>query len=344
MAFTLEDVGRHCGVSRSTVSRVINNSPLVNEATKERVLKAIRELKYAPNLIARSLTTNRTQTLAVALPDITGGVFPEILAGMDEVASQRGYRLLVVFMGGERPRSDAVEELIAHRRVDGIVTVAGTIDDKDLVRMAEGDVALVCIARRSPVSKVPSVLFDDAGGALEATRLLLAQGRKQLVHIRGPEGNFDAQERRRGFQTALREAGIAFEPQREIAGDFRREIGVKAMRDFLKTGIAFDGIFAANDETAIAAIEVLNEKGVAIPREVAIVGFDDIESARFIGLSTVHIPTRESGRVAARMAFDLIDGKKSVDSHILATEVVQRASSMVGSAGKPIMINKPQGR
>ena len=107
MSLTLEDVGRQCGVSRSTVSRVINNSPLVNQATKERVLEAIKTLNYAPNFIARSLTKNSTETLAVTLPDITGGVFPEILAGMDEIASQRGYHLLVVFLGGARPQSSS---------------------------------------------------------------------------------------------------------------------------------------------------------------------------------------------------------------------------------------------
>lgn len=344
MALTLEDVGRYCGVSRSTVSRVINNSPLVNEATKERVLKVIKELKYAPNLIARSLTTNKTQTLAAVMPDITGGVFPEILGGMDEIASQRGYRLLVVFVGGDRPRSDAVEELVMHRRVDAIVAVTATLSDRELTDMAETDVPIVCVARRSPLAKIPSVLFDDAGGATEAARLLLGQGRRQLVHVRGPQGNFDAAERQRGFLEALREAGVPWDPAREVAGDFRRDVGLKAMQDFLKKKVPFDGLFAANDETAIAAIEVMSEQGLSVPKDVAVVGFDDIESARFVGLSTVRIPTREAGRVAARMAFDLIDGKKPVDSRMLATELVERASTAGGSAGGPIMIKKARSR
>jgi len=332
MALTLEDVGRQCGVSRSTVSRVINNSPLVNEVTKVRVTKAIKELNYAPNLIARSLTRNKTDTLAVTLPDITGGVFPEILSGMDEIASERGYHLLVVFLGGARPRTSTVEQLITHRRCDAIVTVATTVEDSELNSMAKQKMPVVCVLRKSPASDIPSVLFDDAGGAMQATRLLLKQGRKKLLHVRGPKGNFDADERSRGFRAALKEAGVAFDPAYEVTGDFRRDRGMKAVQNALDHKLVFDGIFAANDEMAIGAIEVLGEKGISIPKDVSIIGFDDIESARFVGLSTVRVPTRELGRVAAQLAFDLIDGKKHPETKILPTEVVERASSTPGKA------------
>lgn len=337
MGTTLEDVGRRCGVSRSTVSRVINNSPLVNEATKQRVLKAIRELKYAPHFIARSLTKNRTETLAVTLPDITGGVFPELLAGMDEVASRRGYHLLVVFIGGARPKTTTVEELVSHRRVDAIVTIASTVEDKDLVKMAEWEMPIVCLAHKSPLPQVPSVLYDDAGGAMEATRLLLGQGRRRLVHLRGPRGNFDADERSRGFREALKEAGIPFESKREAAGDFLREGGARAMRAVLDGKVEVDGVFAANDEMAIGAIEVLGERGVSVPGDVAVVGFDDIEAARFVGLSTVRAPSREAGRVAAQMAFDMIDGNKP-DSRTLPAEIIQRASTRAGGTVDPLKI------
>ncbi len=341
MAITLEDVGRNCGVSRSTVSRVINNSPLVNQATKERVMKAIQELKYAPNFIARSLTMNRTDTLAVTLPDITGGFWPEMLKGVDEIASQRGYHLLVVFLGGPRPKTTAVEELITHRRADAVLIAASTIGDRELAQMAESGVPIVCVAHKSPSENVPSVLFDNAGGAMQATKLLLGQGRRQLIHIRGPLDNFDADERSKGFRSALKDAGIPFEPAREVVGDFVREGGVRAIREILDRGIAFDGIFAANDDSAIGAVEVLAERGVSVPRQVAVVGFDDIDSTRFIGLSTVRVPTREMGRTAARLAFDLIDGKKPVSSRVLPTQVVERMSTQVGAAGGPLKIGNP---
>ena len=339
MALTLEDVGRQCGVSRSTVSRVVNNSTLVNQATKERVLKAIKELKYAPNFIARSLTKNCTETLAVTLPDITGGVFPEILAGMDEMASQRGYHLLVVFLGGARPKSSAVEQLISHRRVDAIVTVASTVDDDELIQLAEWDVPMVCVAHKSPLIKIPCILFDDSGGAAEATQLLLAHDCRQIVHIRGPRDNFDAEERARGFRAALKKAGVPFDVNREIEGDFRREGGIRAIREIMDRGIPFDAVLAGNDEMAIGAMEELERRGKNVPREIPVIGFDDIESARFVGLTTVRVPTRELGRVAVRLAFEMIDGKRPIGYHILPTEIVERTSTMTGEEAKTIHLD-----
>lgn len=336
MTPTLEDVGRNCGVSRSTVSRVINNSPLVNEATKQRVLKAIKEMGYAPNLIARSLTKNKSETIAVTLPDITGGVFPEILAGLDDVASQRGYHLLVVFVGGQRPESVAVEDLFRNRRADGVVAVA-SLGKAQLLALAELNVPAVCVAQRSPTPNIPNVLFDDRGGALRATRHLLEQGRRKLIHIRGPDSNYDAAERCSGFQMALEETGLKFNKGLEFKGDFLREGGVRAMKEVLSRKIPFDGIFASNDEMAIGAIEVLGHHGISIPDQVQIVGFDDIESARFVGLSTIRVPLRDMGRVAMRIVLDQIDGKES-GSEILSTELVVRASSSPTQKFNPIKI------
>ncbi len=339
MALTLEDVGRSCGVSRSTVSRVINNSPLVNETTKQRVLKAIEELKYAPNLIARSLTKNCTQTLAVTLPDITGGVFPEILAGMDEIASRKGYHILVVFVGGARPQASTVEELITHRRADAIVSVASTIGDAELKQMAEREFPIVCAAHRSPVAGIPSVLFDNAGGAGLATRLLLAHNCRRIVHIRGPAASYDADERERGFREALQKAGITPDPALEVQGDFRREGGIHGIREVMERNVPFDAVFAGNDEMAIGAVEELKRRGKSVPREIPVVGFDDIESARFVGLTTVRVPMRELGRVAARLSFDILDGKQPTGTQVLPTEIVERASTVTGINAKTLRLD-----
>lgn len=339
MTLTLEDVGRQCGVSRSTVSRVVNDSPLVNQTTKEQVLKAIKELKYAPNFIARSLTKNCTETLAVILPDITGGVFPEILMGMDEMVEQRGYHLLVVFLGGARPKSNTVEQLITHRRVDAIVTIASTVDDAQLVQLAEWGIPMVCVAHKSPTKKIPSILFDNVGGAAQATRLLLAHDRRQIVHIRGPRDNFDAEERARGFRDALKKANIPFDVKREVEGGFKREGGVRAIRELMDRGVPFDAVFAGNDEMAIGAIEELQRRGRNVPREVPVIGFDDIESACFVGLTTVRVPTRDLGRRAVKLAFEMIDGKQPTGSQILPTEIVERASTITGSDAKTIRLD-----
>jgi LacI family transcriptional regulator len=330
MAVTLEDVGRRCGVSRSTVSRVINDSPLVNQRTKDMVLNAIKEMRYSPNFIARSLTKNRTETLAVTLPDIVGGVFPEVIAGMDEVASERGYHVLVVFLGGARPHSATVEKLIRNRRVDAVVTMASTLNDQQVKSLSEWNMPMVCVAQKSPLATIPSVLFDNVGGAVAATMHLLNQGRKKLIHLRGAQGNYDADERGQGFREALVQAGLPVDPSREFSGEFSRKGGAQAVRLALERGVDFDGVFAANDEMAIGAIETLIQRGKTVPGDVAVVGFDDIDLSHFLGLSTIRVPLRELGRAATRCALDLIDGKPAQEHVVLPTELVQRASSTPG--------------
>ena len=336
MAVTLEDVGRKCGVSRSTVSRVINDSPLVNQRTKDMVQRAIKEMKYAPNFIARSLTRNKTETIAVTLPDIAGGVFPEILAGMDEIASRHGYHVLVVFLGGARPHTATIEKLIRNRRVDAVVTVATTITDQQLSLLAEWNLPIVCAARPAPNSTMPAVLFDNRGGALKATHHLIEQGRRRILHLRGSQGNFDADERSGGFHEALKEKGVERDAALELTGDFTRAGGTRAMAEALDKGLRFDGLFAGNDDMAVGAMEEMVRRGVKIPDDVAVVGFDDIDLAHFVELSTVRVPLRDMGRTAARIAFELIEGQAPEQKTVLPTELVERASSIRGRTVSPL--------
>jgi len=223
--------------------------------------------------------------------------------------------------------------------VDAIVTIASTVDDAQLVQMAEWNVPIICVAHKSPTKKIPSLLFDDAGGAAEATRLLLAHDFRQIAHIRGPKDNFDADERARGFRDALNTAGVPFEAKRVVEGNFKREGGIRAIRELLESGVPFDAVFAGNDEMAIGAIEELKRRGKNVPREIPVIGFDDIESARFVGLSTVRVPTREIGRRAVQLAFEMIDGKQPIGYQILPTEVVERASTATGGAAKTLRLD-----
>lgn len=334
---TLEDVGRRCGVSRSTVSRVINKSPLVNPETKEKVLRTIEEMGYAPNFIARSLTTNRTETLAVTLPDITGGVFPEILAGMDEVASRHGYHLLVVFVGGARPDSETVNELIRHRRVDAVMTVA-TITDQQIMPLVKSNVPIIRVAQAPHMEGVSGVMFDSRGGARAATELLLQRGCRNILHLRGPSGNYDAEQRAAGFREALQKAGLQYQPKMESVGTFLRESGSDGVNRALDNGMTFDGVLAGNDEMAIGAVEKLSDRGVAIPEQVCVMGFDDIDTARFLGLSTVRVPIRDLGRKAAEQAFTYIEEKTCPPPIELPTEVIERVSTLRGRAQHPLTL------
>jgi LacI family transcriptional regulator len=307
---------------------VINDSPLVNPETKKQVMKAIKELGYAPNMIARSLTTRKTYTLAVTLPDIAGGVFPEILAGIDEVACAKDYHLLVAFMGRGRAEGSAVDNFVRKRQADAMVAVA-TVDDNRLRELADLDLPIVRAAKISPVPEViPSVLYDNRGGARDATKLLIERGCRRIVNVRGPIGTYDAEQRSQGYRDALEQQGLPFDPALEVEGTFLRDSGRAGIQHIVDQGLAFDGVFAGNDEMAIGVMEVLKERGIQVPDQVKVVGFDDIDVAHFIGLSTVSVPIRDMGRTAAELAFRKLQvGQVEERNVFLPTQVVERSST-----------------
>jgi len=343
MGLTLEDVGRYCGVSRSTVSRVINASPLVNEKTRRKVLDAIEKLGYAPNFVAQSLMTNRTETIAVALPDITGGVYPEILAGMDEEAGRLGYHVLVVFVGGTRPEAKTVEKLIRQRRADAVVCMATAVSEKVIRDLMEDNVPLVRLAGPAIPPSVPGVAADNRGGARAAVRLLHERGCRRILHLRGPESNYDAAERAQGYLDALEELGMAEDDALIVDGAFAREGGRRAIREIISADVHIDGVFAANDEMALGAAQELVAAGRRIPDDVSIIGFDDIDTARFAGLSSVRVELREVGRTAARLALGMLSRQHRDDEagmFMLPAKVVERASTLRGIGKQTFMFNE----
>jgi len=329
---TLEDVGKFCGVSRSTVSRVINKSPLVNEETRRRVELAIKTLGYVPDFSARSLMTRRTETIAISLPDIKGGFYPEILAGADEEAVRRGYLLLVVFQGSRRPRSHSLQRIISYGRVDGALVFGDTVPDQQLQLLSESHVRVVRLAAPSPVPEIAAITIDNFGGALAAVRHLVQQGCRRIAYLSGPPGNPDSQQRRRGYQQGLQECGLQFDESLVAHGGFVRAGGATATRTLLDRGIEFDGLFAANDDMAIGAIETLLQAGIAIPQQVCVMGFDDIDLARFVGLTTVHVPVREIGIHGARLLCEMIEHGRQAETITMSTRIVERVSTERGGS------------
>ncbi|RKX32170.1 MAG: LacI family transcriptional regulator [Verrucomicrobia bacterium] len=329
---TLEDVGKFCGVSRSTVSRVINKSPLVNEETRRRVELAIKTLGYVPDFSARSLMTRRTETIAISLPDIRGGFYPEVLGGADEEAVRRGYLLLVVFQGSRRPRSHSLQRIISYGRVDGALVFGDTVPDQQLRLLSESHVRVVRLAAPSPIPEIGSIVIDNFGGALAAVRHLSQRGCRRIAFISGPPGNRDAEERRRGYQQGLQECGLQFDESLVAEGGFVRQGGAAAARTLIDRGVDFDGLFVANDEMAIGAVETLLQAGITIPQQVCVVGFDDIELARFVGLTTVHVPVREIGMHGARLLCEMIEQGRQPETITMPTRIIERVSTARGGS------------
>jgi len=329
---TLEDVAKFCGVSRSTVSRVINKSPLVKEDTRRRVEMAIKTLGYVPDFSARALMTRKTETIAISLPDIRGGFYPRVLAGADEEAVRKGYLLMVVFQGGRRPHTHSLQHIISYGRVDGAIVFGDTVPDYQLRLLSQSHVKVVRLAAPAPIPEIGAIVVDNFGGALAAVRHLAQIGCRRIAHIAGPAGNRDARARREGYVQGLRECGLPYDERLVAEGGFLRQGGANAARTLLERGVEFDGLFAGNDEMAIGAIETLVEAGISIPQQVCVIGFDDIELARFIGLSSVHVPMREMGVHGARLLCEMIANDRPAETITMPTRIVERVSTNRGGS------------
>lgn len=326
---TVADVSRRAGLSTATVSRVLNNSPLVREKTKARVLKAMRDLGYTANHSARALARKRTDTIGVIFPGIDSGFFTEVLVGVNRLAMERGLHLAVAFAHNTSEEAQMVSEYLYGGRVDALILMNLRIDDRFVREAANGPTPLVLIDRPVKDAKAVTVRMDNRAGAEQAMSHLLEQGFRRIAVIRGPKDTFDAGERWRGCQRAAARFGVDLDPELIWDGTFHDRSGYELMSSWLASGKPLpDALFALNDPMALGALQALNEHGHSVPADMALVGFDDIESARYLGLTTVKSPMRELGRSACQAVIGMLDGQARVpEERVLSTELVIRQSS-----------------
>lgn len=291
---TIRDVARRAQLSVATVSRALNGFDNVSEDARERVAEAVRELGYVPHAGARSLSLAKTNAIGVVLPDLHGEFFSEIVRGMDREASRRGYLLLLSNLHA-RAEQAALALRAMHGRVDGLIVMAPHLSARELSAALPAGVPSVLINTRDGTSPRPAIHLDNAAGARAVVDHLVALGRKRLVHIAGPKGNIDADERAEAFRDACAARGVDCETMR---GDFEERSGEQAVLELLDGGHRFDALFAANDNMAIGALAALRSRGVFVPGDVAVAGFDDIPLARHLGLTTVRVRIDELGEQA----------------------------------------------
>ena len=326
---TMVDVARRAGISYQTVSRVINGHPSVAPLTRERVLRAIDELNYLPNVAARSLVTRRSRTVGIISYGTTFYGPGQMVANIEASFREREYGLTLstlteMSLGALRA---AVLELRG-RAVDGIVMITPLANfDTDEIRALCQDVPFVMIDVALGES-VPSVVIDQHRGGILATRHLLDLGHREIAEIRGPADWSGAALRHEGMLAVLREAGL--EPVMSVAGDWSAASGYEAARRLLDAGVQFSGLFASNDQMALGALRALRERGVGVPEDVSLVGFDDLpESAYFEPpLTTVHQDFVSLGRESAAYLSDLMDQRPTPRmQHVLDPELVVRCST-----------------
>ncbi|MEU4095063.1 LacI family DNA-binding transcriptional regulator [Streptomyces sp. NPDC026673] len=331
---TLEEVAARAGVGRGTVSRVINGSPRVSDHAKAAVEAAIAELGYVPNRAARALAGNRTDAIALVIPEAETRLFAEpyfsdIIRGVGAELADTDMQLLLTLLRTPKERQRFGQYLGAHR-VDGVLLVSVHEDDPlpDLLEQLE--MPTVLSGRRSDLESVSYVDSDNVGGARSAVAHLLGRGRTTVATITGPLDMYVARCRLDGYRQAVEAAGLVHDNALVAAGDFTEEGGRAAMRALLERRPDVDAVFAASDVMASGALQVLRERGRRVPDDVALIGFDDSAIARHTDppLTSVRQPIEEMGRTMARVLLEEIAASTATRRHVvLSTELVRRESA-----------------
>lgn len=306
---TIADVAAHAGVSKTTVSHVLSGNRPVSSDTRSRVLLAIEELGYRPDGIARSLRTRRSHMVALIIPDITNPFYPALARGLEQGLGGNGYRAFICNSDGETELELGFLEEVSDRRVDGVVIDSFHLTADDVVGVTGGRLPVVWIGG-APGTPPPfdAVRPDDEHGAYEATTHLIARGHRAIAMIDGPEGSGTS--RRDGYLRALTESGLEPVPRSPLRSDWTREAGARSLPSLLDRGPRPTAVFCTNDRTAIGVLDAAQQRGVAVPDDLAVVGFDDIEEAAMTTppLTTVANPALETGRAAARLLADRMAG------------------------------------
>jgi len=309
---TIREVARSAGVSIATVSRVFNNSSLVNSETAERVLGVAADLDYWPNSAAQGLATRSTRTFGVLLPDLFGEFYSDLIRGIDRKARLDNFQILL-----SSSHSNSEDVLSATRsmlgRIDGLIMMAPDEESIDTVERVRRRIPVVLLSPRTHVERCHSLGIDYFGGAKAVVEHLMSLGHNQIAFISGPKGNVDAEDRLRGFQEAFTSAGRDPGQAMVIDGDFREITGFEAGPILLGLKPRPTAVFTANDSMAIGLLAALNRAGCRVPEDMAVVGFDNVAIAGFLNppLTTVHVDACGMGAQAVELLLgDIKSGHK----------------------------------
>jgi len=335
VAVTIKDVAREARVSVASVSRALNGHRSMTADTRGRIMGVVERLRYVPHPSARSLITRRTHTIGALLPDLHGEFFSELIRGIDIAARARGLHLLVSSSHG-----DAGEVAAASRamqgRVDGMLVMSPYVD----AQIARDDLPLdlpIVLLNAPPANAQHSTLnVDNYGGAFAMVQHLAGRGHRRIAIIAGPENNFDAAERLRGYREAMARSAPDVAPC-VLAGDFTEESGYAAGLRLLAQKERPQAVFAANDIMAVGCLIALNEAGVRVPQDIALAGFDDIPIARFVAppLTTVRVRIADLGRNAVEtlaLQLENPEAEQEGKRQTVGCEIVARGSCGVEAA------------
>ena len=331
---TIEEIAELAAVSRSTVSRVLNDHPGVRPAVRARVLQVIQEHHYAPRAAARSLASSRTNAVGLLIPGsasfiFSDAFFPQVIQGISETCNSHGYILMVSTVTREMEQ-DFYERVLRGHHVDGVIVMSSNIDDPVLPLLIHDPTPLVLVGRHPYLRDLNSVDVENHEGGLAAVRHLIGLGHTRIATITGPLHSAAALDRRDGYKEALVEASLTIRPDLIALGDFTQEGGRQAMRTLLELAEPPTAVFVASDTMASGALQAARELEVRVPEDVSLVGFDDLPIASLLvpSLTTVNQPLYDLGAAAADLLLKRLDRPEAPPEHVwLPTQLVIRQSS-----------------
>jgi LacI family transcriptional regulator len=334
MAPTLEEVAKQAGVSRSTVSRVINDQPNVRPETRERVWQAIRKSGYRPHAVARSLVTNRTQIIGMLIPETVTTLFadpffPLLLRGATEACNAHHYQLMLSLFTSRSADQDMYQRVLGNGYLDGAIVASAAADDPLIPSLLHDRIRLVSVGRYTD-QRVPYVDVDNVGGARMAVEHLIRLGHRRIAIITGRLDMTHAQDRLSGYKDALQAHHIPLDEGLVAEGDYSENSGMAAMRQLLDA--APTAVFVSSDSMAIGALKALHEVGLSVPQQIALVGFDNIPLAAAMQppLTTIRQPIERLGALAVDLLISMLEGppdaSAAVQRIVLPTELVIRQS------------------
>lgn len=327
MPATLNDICEKTGLSKATVSRVLNDSPLVKEATRQRVQEVMDELDYHPLEAARALAGLRTNMLGVVSPYVGSGFFTDVLVGVDHEAAEQKCHITTAFAHGVNDEQELVRRFIQQRRTDAVILINLDLPADFLAEVAQARLPVVAVDTPAVEHGIPSVSIDNRAGASAMMAHLVEHGHRDIVVFAGPVESYDSRERLAGCRSAAAEAGVSLPDEKVFSGNFIMESGRDMMSAILQKDAPLpDVVVALNDTTAFGALAVLREAGLSVPGDIAVTGFDNTEASVLVGLTTVAVPMFDMGREAAKLAMNALNDDESTPHIVAPTTLVVRES------------------
>lgn len=328
---TIRDVAKQAGVSHQTVSRVINGSNEVLPETRALVEATISEMGYRPHAIARSMASGLTHTLAIISPNLTDYTFASIVEGAEQEARQQGYFMLSSSASDPQAFRELIDELVGHRRIDGLVVINPYADDR--YKYVPQDFPLVFVGARSHDENICSASLDDEIVAYDATKHLISLGHRKIALVTGPMSEDCSQDRTNGFRRALSEANIPYDSKLVYEGDWSASSGQNALVHFVNEGYVPSAVFAQNDRMAMGVLRAARDANLQVPTQLSVIGVDDMPLSSYFDppLTTMRQDMPSIGQFATRMLFDILQGKKPEIRELkLPAELVVRQSTVKG--------------